>query len=116
VNTTNRTNTTNSQASTILERLLGWLPGWLGFVLIVLAGLAAIVVGIATATKTAGFVAFGVAAIASAGLAWWSGARSEPRVNPFDQSFGGVVSRLDGWVWLVVFALFVIASLVAIFA
>ena len=45
-----------------------------------------------------------------------SGARSEPRVNPFDQSFGGVVSRLDGWVWLVVFGLFVIASLVAIFA
>ncbi len=26
----------------------------------------------------------------------------------------GVVSRLDGWVWLVVFALFVIASIVAI--
>jgi hypothetical protein len=42
--------------------------------------------------------------------------RSEPRVNPFDQSFGGVVSRLDGWVWLMVFGLFVIASLVAIFA
>jgi hypothetical protein len=36
-------------------------------------------------------------------------------VNPFDRSFGGVVSQLDGWVWLVVFGLFVIASLVAIF-
>lgn len=106
---------TNTTANSLLERLLGWLPGWLGFVLIILAGVAAIVVGIATGTKTAGFVAFGVAAIASAGLAWWSGAKSEPRVNPFDRSFGGVVSQLDGWVWLVVFGLFVIASLVAIF-
>jgi hypothetical protein len=116
VNTTNRTSSPSSPANSILERLLGWLPGWLGFVLIILAGLAAIIVGIATGTRAAGFVAFGVAAIASAGLAWWSGARSEPRVNPLDQSFGGVVSKLDGWVWLVVFGLFVIASLVAIFA
>jgi hypothetical protein len=99
----------------VLERLLGWLPAWLGFVLIILAGLGVAVLGIVTGTKTAGFVAFGVAAIASAILAWWSGAKAEPRGNPFDRSFGGVVSRVDGWVWLVVFGLFVVASLVAIF-
>jgi len=104
-----------SPMSGALERLLGWLPAWLGFVLIILAGLAVAVLGIVTGTKTAGFIAFGVAAVVGSILAWWSGAKSEPRGNPFDRSFGGVVSRVDGWVWLVVFGLFVVAALVAIF-
>ena len=95
----------------IFERLLGWLPAWLGFVLIIAAGIAAIVVG--AIQGSAGLIAFGVAAIASAALAWWAGARSEPRANPFDRSFGGVVSRLDGWVWLVILGLFVAALLIA---
>ncbi len=99
----------------MLERLLGWLPAWLGFVLIIIAGIAVAVLGIVTNTNAAGFVAFGVAAIASSILAWWSGAKAEPRANPFDRSFGALVSRVDGWVWLVVFGLFVVASLVAIF-
>jgi hypothetical protein len=98
----------------LLERALGWLPAWLGFALIILAGIAVAVLGIVTNTKVAGFVAFGVAAVASAILAWWSGGKSEPRANPFDRSFGGVVSRIDGWVWLVIFGLFVVASIIAI--
>lgn len=99
-------------AKAMLERLLGWLPGWLGFVLIILAGVAAIVVG--AIQSSVGFIAFGVAAIASSILAWWSGAKSEPRANPFDRSFGGIVSQVDGWVWLVVFGLFLAASIIAI--
>ena len=106
-------NNTNS-SSGLLERLLGWLPAWLGFALIILAGIAVAVLGIVTGTKTAGFVAFGFAAVASSILAWWSGGKSEPRANPFDRSFGGVVSRIDGWVWLVIFGLFVLASIIAI--
>jgi hypothetical protein len=94
-----------------LERV----PAWLGFALIILAGVAVAVLGIVTGTKTAGFVAFGVAAIASAILAWWAGGRSEPRGNPFDRSFGGVVKGIDGWVWLVIFGLFVVAAIIAIF-
>lgn len=99
-------------AKAMLERLLGWLPGWLGFVLIILAGVAAIIVG--AIQSSIGFVAFGVAAIASSGLAWWSGAKSEPRANPFDRSFGGIVSNVDGWVWLVVFGLFLAAAIITI--
>lgn len=101
-------------AKAMLERLLGWLPGWLGFVLIILAGIAAIVVGIIGTNVKAGFIAFGIAAIASSGLAWWSGAKSEPRANPFDRSFGGIVSQVDGWVWLVVFGLFLVAAIITI--
>lgn len=99
-------------AQALLERLLGWLPAWLGFVLIILAGVAAIIVG--AIQPSAGLIAFGIAAIASSALAWWSGAKSEPRVNPFEKSFGGVVTRVDGWVWLVVFGLFVVVAIVAI--
>lgn len=94
-----------------LERVLGWLPAWLGFVLIILAGIAAIVVG--AIQGSGGLIAFGVAAIVSAGLAWWQGASSSPRVNPFDRSFGGVVSKIDGWAWLVIFGLFVVALIIA---
>lgn len=103
-----------SPLSGLLERALGWLPAWLGFALIILAGLAVAVLGVATNTRPAGFVAFGVAAIASAILAWWAGGKSEPRGNPFDRSFGGVVSRIDGPVWLIIFGLFVVASIIAI--
>jgi vacuolar-type H+-ATPase subunit I/STV1 len=98
----------------LMERVLGWLPVWLGFVLIIVAGIAAFIVGIVT--TSAGFIAFGVAAIASAILAWWSGAKSEPQINPFEPSFGGSVSKVDGWVWLVVFGLFLVASIIAIVA
>jgi len=103
---------TANPANTFFERIMGWLPGWLGFVLIILAGVAAIVVG--AITPSAGFIAFGIAAIASSILAWWSGAKSTPQINPFEKSFGGLVSGVDGWVWLIVFGLFVVASIVAI--
>jgi hypothetical protein len=103
-----------SPMSGILERALGWLPAWLGFVFIMLAGVVAAIGGVVTGTKPAAFVAFGVAAVVSAALGWWSGAKSEPRVDPFKGSFGGVVSRVDGWVWLVVFGLFVVVAIVAI--
>ncbi len=99
-------------AKAMLERLLGWLPAWLGFALIILAGVAAIVVG--AMQSTPGLIAFGVAAIASSILAWWAGGKSEPRANPFDRSFGGTVSNIDGWVWLVIFGLFVVAVIIAI--
>lgn len=104
--------TGSAGARRILERLLGWLPAWLGFGLIVVAGIAAIVVG--AITPDAGLIAFGVAAIAAAGLAWWSGAKSEPRIDPFGRSFGGFVSGLDDWVWLVIFGLFVVALIIAL--
>ena len=97
-----------------LSKILGWLPGWLGFVLIILAGISGILVG-TLATPSPGLVAFGVAAIASSILAWSTGATSTPRANPFKRSFGGVVENLKPWVWLVVFVLFLIAVLIAVF-
>jgi hypothetical protein len=103
-----------SPLNSIWERLLGWLPAWLGFVLIIVAGIAVAVLGIVTNTKPIAFVAFGVAAIASALLAWWSGLRSEPTGDPTKRSFGGVISRVEGWVWWVVFGLIAVVAIIAI--
>ncbi len=89
------------------------IPNWVGFGLIILAGVAAIAVG--AAVGPAGLVPFGIAAIASAIVAWWSGARSSPQVNPFKRSWGGTVKEIDGWAWGVVFLLFAVAVLIALF-
>ncbi|MDQ3896448.1 MAG: hypothetical protein M3326_04195 [Actinomycetota bacterium] len=88
------------------------IPAWIGFVLIILAGAAAIAVG--AAVGPGGLVPFGVAAIASAIVAWVSGARSTPRVNPFEKSWGATVKDIDGWAWAVVFLLFAAAVVIAL--
>ena len=104
--------TASDPGKALFERLLGWLPAWLGFALIALAGIVAIVIGIMGSSP--GLVAFGVAAIVSAAIAWWAGGRGEPRGNPVDKSFGAVISRLDGWAWLVIFGLFVVAIVITV--
>jgi hypothetical protein len=97
------------------ESVFGWLPGWLGFLFILIAGGLAIVYGTAV-TPSAGLIAFGIAAILSVIVAWHSGAVSKPTVNPFKKSFGGTVSNIDGWAWIIVFGLFVAATVVAFVA
>ena len=101
--------TSTDPAKSLFEKLLGWLPAWLGYVLIMAAGVVAIVIGIMQSSP--GLVAFGVAAILAAALAWWQGGKGEPKGDP--SSFGGAVSGLDGWVWLVILGLFVVALIIA---
>jgi hypothetical protein len=96
----------------IRQTLLGWIPAWVGFVFIIVAGLVCIVVGIVQGS--AGFIAFGVASVASSILAWVAGGSSTPKADPIGKSFGGAVKDIDGWVWLVIFGLFLAASIVAI--
>ena len=89
------------------------VPNWVGFGLIILAGAAAIIVG--AAAGAARLVPFGIAAIASAIVAWWSGARSTPRVNPFEKSWGGTVKAVEGSAWAIVFLLFAVALVIGLF-
>jgi hypothetical protein len=94
----------------IAQTLLGWIPDWVGFTLIILAGAVSIVVG---AIQTdAGFIAFGVAAVASAIIAWVTGATSKPKVGISNRSFGGTVERISTVPWLVIFGLFVVAVII----
>ena len=96
------------------SKILGWLPGWVGFAFALLAGIAAFVVGIIN--SSAGLIAFGVAAIISVILAWISGARATPRVDPFKKSFGAVIEGLDSITSVIIIALFVIAIVISIVA
>jgi hypothetical protein len=89
------------------------IPNWVGFGLIILAGVVCIIVG--AAQGPGALIPFGIAAIASAILAWWSGAKSTPDVNPFKKSWGGTVKEVDGPVWGVVFVLFLVAVIIALF-
>lgn len=94
-----------------LERLLGWLPAWLGFALIIAAGVLAIVFGILN--SSVGLIAIGVWAVVSAIIAWAAGAKSSPRVNPFKRSFGGVVKEIPQIPWLIIAGLLVVAVVLA---
>lgn len=94
------------------SKIFGWLPGWVGFAIALLAGLAALVFGIIN--SSAGLMAFGVAAIVSVILAWISGARATPRIDPFKKSFGAVIEGLDSITSVIIIALFVIAIVISI--
>lgn len=95
----------------VLERILGWVPAWVGFALIILAGALAIIFG--AIDSAVGLISIGVWAIASAIIAWISGATSSPRVNPFKRSFGGVVSEIPQVPWLIIAVLLVVAIILA---
>lgn len=94
-----------------LERLLGWLPAWLGFAMIIAAGVLAIVFG--SLNASVGLIAIGAWALVSAVIAWAAGAKSSPRANPFKRSFGGVVTRVPQIPWLIIAGLLVVAVILA---
>jgi hypothetical protein len=96
----------------IAQTLLGWLPDWLGFTLIIAAGALSIVVG--AMQGDAGFLAFGAAGIAGAIIAWVSGATSKPKVGISSRSFGGTVERIPMVPWIVIFGLFVAAVVIGL--
>lgn len=100
------TSATRNQVGHLLE----WIPNWVGFVLIMLAGAALFIVGASRAD--AGFIAWGVAVFAAAVLAWANGATSKPKVTLSPKTFGGVVANIDDWAWIVILGLFVVALII----
>lgn len=102
------TSGTSTSTSGLFKSLLGWLPGWLGFVLILLAGAVCVVFGLLL-TPSPGAVAFGVAFIAIGILSWASGGGATPYARPGDPSFGASLDHLRPWVWAVNVGLIVAA-------
>lgn len=102
----------NDAFKRLMNRLLGWIPNWVGFGIIIVIGILAIIAGATAAPASAGLIAFGIAAIISAILAWATGASSRP--DWVGGSFGATVGDLKGWVWLVIFVLFLIAVIIAV--
>src|SRR5215207_2508961 len=102
----------NDSGSRNLNVPFGWLPDWVGFCIIIAVGIAAVIVGFIV--SYAGLVAFGVAAIASAILAWVTGAQSAPSGNPTERTIGARVRYVPDRTWYIVFGLFLIAAIIAI--
>ncbi len=100
-----------------IATLLSWIPNWLGFVLIIAAGLTMIIVG--AVTKKIALIPFGISAIVASVLAWVNGATSLPKIEfepPAKKfSFGGTVANVDHWVTLVVILLFAASGVISIF-
>src|SRR5262249_9554513 len=66
--------------ATLMTILKGKVPAWLGFVLMLLASLVAIVGG--AATKNFRAIPLGAAGVIGTIIAWVSGASSNPATNP----------------------------------
>jgi uncharacterized membrane protein YphA (DoxX/SURF4 family) len=105
-------NPSNPSGSSSSGIPFGWLPDWVGFVIIIAVGIAAIIIGFIV--SYAGLVAIGVAAIASAILAWVAGAQSAPAGNPIKRDFAGRVRNVPDKTWYIIFALIVIAIVIAV--
>ena len=89
----------------------GFIPNWVGFGLAIAAGVAAIIAG--GMIEYAGLIAIGAWGIIASIIAWVSGAKSSPEVNPFKKSFGATVKEIDTVPWLIIAGLFVVALIIA---
>ena len=90
----------------------GFIPNWVGFGLAIIAGIVCIVVG--ASIPYAGLIAIGAWAIIASVIAFISGARSTPDVNPFKKSFGATVKEIDQGPWIVIAILLVLAVIIAV--
>ncbi len=104
--------TSSNPTSGIVNSLLGRIPNWVGFGIIIVIGVIAIIAGATSTPVSAGLIAFGIWAIGSSILAWVTGASSRP--DFFNGSFGATVSNLAGWVWWVVFIGLVVVIVIAL--
>lgn len=104
---------TSNPINDVVNSLLGRIPNWVGFGIIIVIGIIALVVGATNQpAASAGLIAFGVWAVASAILAWVTGASSRP--DGFNGSFGATITNLRPWVWWVVFAGLVVVIILAL--
>lgn len=79
------------------------LPAWLGFIF--MGAVSVMIIAVGVAGKSYRFAPLGVAALVSTGLAWGSGAASQPQGD--DDTLGGTSDNIPGWAWIVIAVLLV---------
>lgn len=95
------------------SRILSWIPGWLGFLLLILVGIAMVLNAIINDgldhVSWLGFLVFGLCAIIIGAFSWIVGATStiEGRVGKVGVLVG--VHDLPWWGWVVDLAVLVIS-------
>jgi hypothetical protein len=85
----------------------------LGFVAGLLIGVIAIFVGIRTPPHV-WQIAFGVWALVSVILAWFSGASAAPGGNPFKQKLQATFKNVPDWAWWIIAIGLVVVVIVAV--
>jgi len=88
-----------------MDKILSWIPGWLGFLALILIGTAMAIVGIANPfgadhTNRVGFAVFGVTALLIGAISWIVGGTS--KIKGREGTVGVKVAVQDmpwyGWV------------------
>lgn len=84
---------------------LSWIPGWLGFLLLILVGVAMLINGIANpnldATNQLGFIIFGLCAIVVGTVSWAAGGTSKIKGREGKVGVRVAVQDVPAWAWVV---------------
>ncbi len=98
----------------LFAKLFSWLPAWAGFVVIILISIGAIIGGALVPEPC--LIAFGAWGVISSILAWVTGATSRVGNTSVDPTtFGGCVSNIRPWAFIVILVLFLGMAAVCIF-
>lgn len=84
-----------------LGKLLKWIPGWLGFLLLILTGIVLIIVGAADDLHPPGYFVTGAFAIAIGAFSWIVGGVSRIKGRVGDIGVLVEVRDLPFWAWIV---------------
>lgn len=91
-----------------MDRLLSWLPAWLGFLLLIVVGVLMVIhgagdplgVGLSHTSKV-GFITFGAMAVILGTFSWIAGGTSAPKGKAGKLGIEVAFSDLPWWAWLV---------------
>lgn len=101
-----------------LSRFLSWIPGWLGFLALIVVGVAMTINGIANpgldATNRLGFIDFGICAAVIGTFSWIAGGTSKIKGREGAVVVKVAVHDLPWWAWLVDLGVLLLAIVVFI--
>jgi len=90
--------------STPASTVLSWIPGWLGFLLLILVGVAMLINGVANSTLDStnqlGFILFGIVAMIVGSFSWIVGGVSKIKGREGTVGVKVAVENVPWWVWL----------------
>jgi putative Mn2+ efflux pump MntP len=100
------------------SQFLSWIPGWLGFLLLILVGVAMLINGIANPdldhVNRVGFIVFGICALLVGAFSWIAGATSKIKGREGKVGVRVGVGDMPWWAWIVDVAIVVISVVIFI--
>ncbi|HUP20564.1 MAG TPA: hypothetical protein VM778_11495 [Gemmatimonadota bacterium] len=103
-----------------LSKFLSWIPGWVGFLLLILVGVAMTINGLVNKNLTPdnelGFILFGITAVVIGAFSWIAGATSEIKGRVGKVGALVEVKDMPWWAWLVDIALVIVSVVIFVVA